>query len=104
MWSSIGEGVGIFIIINVLINMHMADRVMAGIALVVGLHFIPIGLKVPTRVALLLAAAMLVISVAGFSIPSAECAALFVGCAGAVTLWAAVIAAIKASTQRSPGR
>jgi hypothetical protein len=94
MWSSIGEGVGIFLIINILINVGLADRVMAGIALVVGLHFIPIGLKVPMKIALLIAGMMVATSIAGFAIASPQNASLFVGCAGALTLWAAVAAPI----------
>ncbi len=90
MWSSIGEGVGIFVIINILINAGLADRIMAGIALVVGLHFVPIGLKVPMKIALCLATLLLMISAAGFVIAAPQYAALFVGCAGAMTLWAAV--------------
>ena len=94
MWSIMGESVGIFAIVNVLTNFGLSDRLMAGIALVVGLHFIPIGLKVPMKIALLIAGVMLAISVVGFVIASAPNASLFVGCAGAVTLWAAVAAPI----------
>lgn len=90
MWSSIGEGVGIFIAINVLLNLGMADRYMAGIAIVVGLHFIPIALKLPRISDLFLTAIFMVIGLLGFFIPSAPHAALFVGCMSAATLWAAV--------------
>lgn len=103
MWSSIGEGVGIFVVLNILINAGLADRFMAGVALVVGLHFIPIGLKVPMKVALLLAAVLFTISVVGFVIPSPEYAALFVGCAGAITLWTAVVVPILGARKRALG-
>lgn len=94
MWSSIGEGIGIFIAINVLLNIGMADRFMAGIALVVGLHFIPIALKVPGRIYSFLAAILVAISVIGFAIPSPSYAALCVGGMSAVTFWSVVCASI----------
>ena len=96
-----GEGVGILIAINVLNAMHMEDRVLPGIALIVGLHFIPIGLKVPMVVAFFLAASLCVSSLAGFFIPAVEYAALFVGWAGALILWAAVGHAIYSSRARA---
>ena len=94
MWSSIGEGIGIFIVINVLVNLGMADRFMAGIALVVGLHFIPIALKVPGRIYSLLTVILVAISVIGFAIPSPPYAALCVGGMCALTFWAVVCASI----------
>ena len=94
MWSSIAEGVGIFIIINILANVGMADRYMAGIALIVGLHFLPVAFGVPMRIAFFLAATLLALSAVGFLIPSPSHAALIVGFGGAATLWVAVMASI----------
>jgi hypothetical protein len=94
MWSSIGEGIGIFLIVNILANVGLADRFMAGIALAVGLHFIPPAVLIPRRGDLCLAAVLLVVAAVGFAIPSAPHAALFVGVMGALTLWSGVGAEI----------
>ncbi|WP_367866032.1 hypothetical protein [Pedobacter sp. WC2423] len=37
-----GEGIGIFIAVNIVINLHHRELIMPAIALVVGLHFIPL--------------------------------------------------------------
>lgn len=100
MWSSIGEGIGIFVAINVLANIGLADRLMAGIALVVGLHFIPPALLVPRRSYFAVAMAMVATSVAGFLIPSAQIAALVVGVLGAITLWTTVGTQFLATTSQ----
>lgn len=42
MWSSIAEGMGIGLLINVFSNIGLADRVLPGVSIVVGLHFLPI--------------------------------------------------------------
>ena len=95
MWSSMAEGAGILLAVNILDYLGMADRYLAGIALIVGLHFIPIGLRVPSRLGLFLAAVFMALSVAGLVIPLPATAALVVGCAGAGTLWCAAISIIR---------
>lgn len=42
MWSSIGEGIGLFLASNIVINLHRPDLLLPSMALVVGLHFLPI--------------------------------------------------------------
>jgi hypothetical protein len=42
VWSSIAEGVGFFLVSQVLLNIHRLDLLLPGMALVVGLHFLPI--------------------------------------------------------------
>lgn len=37
-----GEGIGIFVAVNVVINLHHRELIVPAIALVVGLHFIPL--------------------------------------------------------------
>ena len=87
MWSSIGEGVGIFVIIKILANVGMADRYMSGMALAVGIHFIPIALGIPYRPYIWLASMMIVLAGIGLVIPSPQLAALFVGCGAAMLQW-----------------
>ena len=78
---------GIFLVINILANIGMADRFMAGIALVVGLHFIPIAKGLPLPAYFAIAAALIILSIAGFVLPSAQTAALVLGYGGALTMW-----------------
>ena len=42
MWSSIGEGIGLFLASSIVINLHRPDLLLPSMALVVGLHFLPI--------------------------------------------------------------
>jgi hypothetical protein len=46
-WSSAGEGIGIFILANILANTGHADLILPGIAFVVGLHFLPMAYFIP---------------------------------------------------------
>lgn len=100
MWATIAEGVGIPLVIIALASVGVTDRNMAVFALVVGLHFIPIGVKVPMRMALILAAFLLALSILGFLVPSPQTAALVVGCAGAIISWVAAGIEIFMSNQR----
>ena len=50
MWSSIAEGVGLFLAGNIVMNLHRPELLLPAMALVVGLHFLPIA-----RAAILLA-------------------------------------------------
>src|SRR4051812_39525372 len=42
MWSSIGEGVGLFLVANIVINLGHRELLLPAMAVVVGLHFLPI--------------------------------------------------------------
>lgn len=47
LWSSIGEGIGLFLVNQLLINLGHSDLIVSAMALVVGLHFIPIAYWAP---------------------------------------------------------
>lgn len=49
LWSSIGEGVGLFLVSNVVINLHRPGFLLQVMALVVGLHFLPIAMAARFR-------------------------------------------------------
>ena len=49
MWSSIGEGVGLFAAAQLTISLGHRELLLPAMALVVGLHFLPIALAVPFR-------------------------------------------------------
>ena len=47
MWSSIGEGIGLFLAANIVINLHHAELLLPAMALVVGMHFVPMAFAAP---------------------------------------------------------
>ena len=100
-WASAGEGLGIGLANLILSSIGLGDRIMAGIALAVAVHFIPLWRAVPMRSALVLALIFAALSLAGFILPSAPVAALVVGGGGALTLWSVVLRAIVASPRKS---
>lgn len=70
MWSSIGEGVGLFLASNIVINLHRPDLLLPSMALVVGLHFIPIAFAAGFRPFYALGAALIAAATAGFIVPA----------------------------------
>jgi hypothetical protein len=68
LWSTIGEGIGLFIVANLLVNLGHTDLLLPAMALVVGLHFIPIAYWVPFRQLYTVAAVIILGGVAGLSI------------------------------------
>ncbi len=94
MWSSMAEGMGIFLLINVFSNIGLADRVLPGVSVIVGLHFLPMAYYVPFRPFYMLAAALLGVAALGFTL-TATLGALVVGLGSAVALWVASILAVR---------
>ena len=66
MWSSIGEGVGLFLAANIVINLHRPDLLLPSMALVVGLHFLPIAFAAGFRPFYVLGTALVVAAIMGF--------------------------------------
>lgn len=66
MWSSIGEGIGLFLTSNIVINLHRPDLLLPSMALVVGLHFLPIAFAAGFRPFYVLGAALIVAATVGF--------------------------------------
>ncbi len=64
LWSSIGEGIGLFLVNQLLINLGHSDLIVSAMALVVGLHFIPIAYWAPY----ILAAAIILGGIVGLLI------------------------------------
>jgi hypothetical protein len=93
MWSSIGEGVGIFILANVLVNMGYPRLVLPGIAAIVGLHFLPMARAIPFPPFYVLSAALLAAAAAGVVLAQ-PLGAEVAGVAAAIALWIASIAAL----------
>jgi hypothetical protein len=94
MWSSIGEGVGLFLAANIVINLHRPDLLLPSMALVVGLHFLPIAFVAAFRPFYLLGAALIVAASAGFIAPAPTGGAV-AGLMAAGALWLAAGMAVR---------
>jgi len=94
MWSSIGEGVGLFLASNIVIYQHRPDLLLPSMALVVGLHFLPIALAGGFRPFYVLGATLVVVATAGFVV-GAPTGGEVAGFMAAGALWLASSIAIR---------
>ena len=94
MWSSIGEGVGLFVAAQLTTSLGHAELLLPAMAFVVGLHFLPMAYAVPFRPFYLLGAALLAAGALGFVV-AAPAGGEIAGFAGAVALWIASVLAIR---------
>lgn len=95
-WATIGEGIGIPLVAILLANTGHAGANLCGIALVVGLHFIPMAYAVPFRPFYPLAAALIVAAAIGFVLRQPLGSAV-AGVGAAAGLWFASAAALRRS-------
>ncbi len=94
MWSSIGEGVGLFVAANLVMNLHRPELLLPAMALVVGLHFLPIAYAAPFRPFYALGGTLILAAIAGF-ILHGPAAGSVAGPAAALALWTAATLAIR---------
>ena len=94
MWASIGEGVGLFLAANIVINLHRPEWLLPSMALVVGLHFIPIAAADSFRPFYVLGAVLILAALAGFVAPAPTGGEL-AGLAAAAALWLASAVAVR---------
>lgn len=94
MWSTIGEGVGLFLAANIVVNIHRPELLLPAMALVVGLHFLPIAWAAPFRPFYLLGGALILAAIAGF-ILAAPTGGMVAGLMAALGLWTAAIVAVR---------
>jgi hypothetical protein len=87
MIASSVEGVAIGIAYNVLLNIGKVDFFVCAVAMIVGLHFVPLARWMPMRLYYATAASLLVLGVAGCWIVSADQRILAVGISAACMLW-----------------
>jgi hypothetical protein len=93
MWSSIAEGVGLFAS-SFVINFGHPEWLLPAMALVVGLHFLPIAYAIPFRPFYVLGFALLAAGAVGFAIGPPMGPAVS-GFAGAIALWIAALMAVR---------
>jgi hypothetical protein len=94
MWSSIGEGVGLFLAAEIVINLGHRDLLLPAMALVVGLHFLPMAYAIPFRPFYLLGGALLAAAAIGFGLGQPLGGAIS-GFAAALALTAAALLALR---------
>jgi hypothetical protein len=94
MWSSIGEGVGLFFASNIVINLHRPDLLLPSMALVVGLHFLPIAFAASFRPFYVLGTALILVAIAGFVV-RAPTGGEMAGFMAAGALWLASAIAVR---------
>lgn len=92
-WSSAAEGVGLFLAANIVINVHRPDLLLPAMALVVGLHFLPIARAAGFRPFYLLGLSLVLAAAAGF-ILGGPMGGSISGFAAALGLWTAACAAL----------
>ncbi len=93
-WSSVGEGVGLFVAANLVINLHRPDLLLPAMALVVGLHFLPIAFVARFGPYYLVGTALIVAGIAGVAI-TAPAGGAIAGFGAAAGLWLAAILAVR---------
>lgn len=94
VWASTGEGIGIFVAINIVTNLHRPEWRLPAMVLVVGLHFLPIAYGAGFRVFYALAAALIAISLISFALPMPFGGEL-AGVGAATCLWIASVIAVQ---------
>jgi hypothetical protein len=94
MWSSIGEGVGLFLAANIVMNLHHPAFLLPAMALIVGLHFVPIARAAPFPAFYALAGALIFFGLIGFVVAAPSGGAIS-GFASAGGLWIASALAVR---------
>lgn len=94
MWSSIGEGIGLFLAANIVINLHYPQFLLPSMAIVVGLHFLPIAYAEKFRPFYLLGLVLILSAILGFEI-DAPYGGELAGIMAASSLWLASLMAIR---------
>jgi hypothetical protein len=88
MWSSMGEGIGLFLASNLIVKLHHEAWLLPVMALVVGAHFVPIALAAAYRPFMMLGIGLMLAAVVGFVMPSPMGGAM-TGFLSAAALWSA---------------
>jgi hypothetical protein len=94
MWSSVGEGVGLFVAANLVVNLHQPWLMMPAVALVVGLHFLPIAYAASFRPFYLLGSVLIAAALVGIAVP-APLGGGIAGLAAGLALWVAAVGAVR---------
>ena len=85
--ASAVEGLAIFVAVNVLANLGRSDYAAPVIAIIVGLHFVPLAQRLPAHLYYGTGALLSVLGVCGFAIRAPDQRVLIVSVGAACVLW-----------------
>ena len=88
-WSLV-EGLAIVVAVNLLHRTHQADATFSVVAMIVGLHFLPLARQIPVQLYYLTAAGLVLCGAAGMLLPAGQ-RPLAVGLGAAGVLWATAV-------------
>jgi len=94
------EGVAIFLAANVLINLHQPTLVMPAIAIIVGLHFIPLARWIPVPLYYRTGGGLIVAGLLAILLPAKDRA--MAGIAAALILWISCILLVRYGRGEAP--
>ncbi|HTZ71158.1 MAG TPA: hypothetical protein VMB71_10955 [Acetobacteraceae bacterium] len=94
MWSSVAEGIGLFIAANLVTNLGHPELLLPAMALVVGLHFLPMAYGIPFFPFYVLGLALLVAAAIGF-VATQPLGGDIAGFGAAGALWVAAVLAVR---------
>jgi hypothetical protein len=102
LWSTIGEGIGLFVAANLVNNLGHGAWLLPAMALVVGLHFLPMARAIPFRPFYVLGTALLIAAAAGFVVAPPTGGTLS-GFAASAALWVAALLAVRRDLRAKAG-
>lgn len=92
LWSTLGEGLGLFVAANLIVNFGNQHMLIPAVAMVVGLHFIPMAWGIPFRPFYAIGFALIVSALGGLVITQPAGAALSGFAAAAVLIVSSLMA------------
>ena len=94
LWSTLGEGVGLLVAANLVMALGHPGLLLPAVALVVGLHFLPMAHAIPFHAFYSLGSVLLVGAAAGF-VAAPPVGGAIAGIAAAAALWTAALFALR---------
>jgi len=91
--ASSAEGIGIYVAIGIVLNLHRPDWRLPAMALIVGLHFLPLAQAFKFRPYWILGSVLIAVGLLGFVLPGPLGGAL-AGMVAAVCLWGTALFAV----------
>ncbi len=88
-WSMV-EGGAIVVVANILPRIHHADALFPAVAIIVGLHFLPLARAIPVPIYAATGFALILAGAGGILLPAAE-RPIAIGLAAAIILWATAL-------------
>ena len=94
-YASGAEGIAIFVAVNVLANIRKLDFLAPTVAVIVGLHFVPLARWLPARSYYVTSALLVALGSVGFTIADANQRLLIVSIGAACVLWLTCAAVLR---------